>query len=134
MDSLDQRNAHLDKRIEKTDLPKAVDTLFKAAKKQKRFTRLLAITVIFDVLLTAAFGFITWRTHQIAQQSESNRSALMRSCNITNEGRANNKKLWDYILKLPPSQERTPDQEKRLDEFRAFVDKTFAQRDCSSIK
>lgn len=134
MDSLDSRNAQLDQKIEATDLPKAVQTLVKDAARRKHQLIMLAITIGVDVLLTIGFGYVTIRTHNLASQADSNRDAIVRSCETTNEGRANNKKLWVYILGLSPSQQRTPEQTRSLDKFRAFVDETFAPKDCSTIK
>ncbi len=131
--NLEQRNAELDKKIESTDLPNAVDTLLKDAKSRRRQIKLLALTVAFDVLLTIGFGYITLKTHDIATKADSNSAAIVRSCESTNESRANNKKLWDYILALPPRTERTPAQTEQLADFQAFVDKTFAPRNCSTV-
>lgn len=134
MDSLDKRNADLEEKIKATDLPKAVETLIKDAKRGRRRFVLLAITVVFDVLLTFGFGYITIRTHNLASQAESNSAAIVRSCEVGNESRANNKKLWEYILGLPPTSAPSVERDQRIAEFKAFVDKTFAQRDCSNLK
>ena len=131
--SLDSRNAELNKRIKDTDLPAAVEVLLKDARKRSRQVKLLAISLALDILLTFGFGFVSFRTAEIASQADSNSAALQRTCESTNEARANNKKLWDYLFAQPPAPDQTPEQAAAIAQFKVFVDKTFAPRDCDII-
>lgn len=130
--SLDTRNAALNKELEENPIDVQVEALARADKRQSRQVVVLAITVVFDVLLTIGFGYITVRTHQLANQSENNRVALTRNCETANDSRKNNRALWDYILAIPTPDAPTVDQQKNRTDFKAFVDKTFASRDCDA--
>lgn len=131
--SLDERNEELNRKINDTDLPNAVATLVVDARKRKKQLRLLAISIFLDLLLTVGLGFVSVQTHEIAVKAESNQQSLMRSCEATNEARANNKVLWDHVFELTTSQTRTPDEQAEMDNFKGFVQKTFAPRDCSAL-
>lgn len=133
-DTLDNRNKELDKKLGNIDLNKAVSTLINDAKRSKRRVRLLAISLLFDLLLTLGLGVVSVKTHNAAVQAETNKAALLRSCQTTNEARANNAVLWDYLLALQPEKPLTPNEIKFRTEFTALKVKTFAPRDCSTIK
>ncbi len=130
--SLDTRNAALNEELEKNPIDVQVEALARADKRQSRQVILLSITVAFDVLLTIGFGYITIRTHQLANQAETNQTALVRNCETANASRKNNQVLWDYILAIPTPNAPTVEQQKNRDDFKAFVDKTFAPRDCQA--
>lgn len=130
---LDERNDELNKKISETDLPNAVATLITDAKKRKRQLIGLTVSLVVDVLLTLGFGFLAVQTHATANKSESNQQALVSTCEATNEARANNKMLWNYLLDLPTPNAQTLQQKQVRDKFSAFVDKTFAPKDCSTI-
>jgi hypothetical protein len=130
--SLDSRNEALDKELERNPVDIQVEALAEADKRQRRQVLVLAFTVAFDVLLTFAFGYITLRTHQLASEAETNRTALVRNCETANESRKNQRELWAYVISLTPSQPRTDEQTARVESFQKFVDKTFAPRDCNS--
>jgi hypothetical protein len=133
MITLDKRNDELEKKLETSDLPKAVEVLFKDAKKRKRQLMILTISLILDILLTVGLTVVSLRTQQLAIKAENNKDAIYQSCEASNEGRANNRQLWEYILNLPPLEPPTPEREKRIADFRAFVDETFAPRDCDAL-
>lgn len=137
MEDIDQRNKELDKKIEHTDLPDAVQVLIKDAKRRRHQLLALTVSLILDFLLTIGLFAVSVKTQQVAGQADSNHQAIVRSCEASNEARANNKALWDYILELPPNPTQGPlsaDQQKQREDFKIFVAKTFAARDCSAIK
>lgn len=131
--NLNARNADLDSRISDTDLPGAVDTLIRDARKRKRQMILLTSSVVFDLLLTVGLSVMSVQTHRLASRSESNKTAIIRTCESNNNSRANNKELWTYLLSQPPTEPVDPGRQAKIDQFRAFVNKTFAPRDCKSV-
>lgn len=133
MMNLEQRNKQLEEKLKDSDLPKAVTILIKDAKKRKRNEKILAVSVILDILLTIGFGFITIRTHRLAVQAETNRNSIVRTCQSSNEARANNKLLWDHIIDITNKPPASPEETKGRIDFKAFIDKTFEQRDCSKL-
>lgn len=130
--SLDTRNAALNKELEENPVETQVEALARADKRQSRQVIILAITVAFDVLLTIGFGYITFRTHQLANQAETNEVAIVRNCETANDSRRNQRELWSYVISLTPSEPRTSEQTARVEAFQTFVDKTFAIRDCQA--
>lgn len=61
------------------------------------------------------------------------RNNQVQTCEASNESRKLNVQLWDYVLSFPPSRPRTEAQEQQIIDFKAFIRKTFAQRDCSKL-
>lgn len=131
--NLEQRNADLDKKLKDTDIPQAIDTLIKDAKRRKRHVRLLAISLALDVLLTVAFGYISIRTADLASKADSNRAALVRSCETANQSRSDNREIWDYVLELSQRPSTTPAEQETRDKFVAKVNETFKPRNCSEV-
>lgn len=134
MDRLDERKAELDKKLDNTDLSEAVHTLVKDARRRKVQIIVLIISVSFDLLLTIGIGLGWQANHRLASQAESNRNAIIRSCETSNEARRNNKQLWSYLLSQPPAEPIAPDRQAKIEQFKVFLDKTFAERDCSIVK
>lgn len=66
-----------------------------------------------------------------AAKAEKVRTQQVATCQSSNEARSLQVQLWDYVLSFPPSRPRTEAQEKKIADFKAFVRKTFAPRDCS---
>ncbi len=130
--SLDDRNQALNDELERNPIDVQVEALAQADKRQRRQVLILAFTVAFDVLLTIGFGFITLRTHELANLAETNKTALIRNCETANDSRKNQRELWAYVIKLTPIQPRTDEQTARANDLQAFVNKTFAERNCSA--
>lgn len=128
--NLDQRNSQLEERLKDSDLSKAVEVLVKDAKKRKRNEKILAISILLDVLLTLGLGLVSIQTHRIAVKADTNRNALIRTCESGNEARKNNREIWDYVLEITANAPPNAQREK----FISKVNATFAPRDCSSIK
>lgn len=122
--SLDERNAQLEHKLEENPIDRQIAVLVKADKRRK-------LQIIVLAMLTIGLVFVSVRTSQIASQAESNRAALMARCNSTNEARAKNKQLWDYLIEQGKDQPRTPEAQKFFDKFVALKDQTFAPTDCS---
>ncbi len=130
--SLDERNAELERALELNPIDEQIQALARSDHSRKRQIRWLAISIMLDVLLTIGFGYTTLRANNAANKAETNTSAIVRSCETSNEARANNKQLWYYILNLPRTNTPTADQQKQTTDFKTFVDKTFAPRDCNN--
>lgn len=133
--NLDDRNDKLNKRLQANPIDSTIATLIKADQRHRRHIILLTISLIFDLLLSIFLAFGWHANHNLAIRAESNHDAIIRSCETSNESRAKNKELWTYILSLPPSndgQASTPEQQKRLNDFKVFLDDTFAPRNCQA--
>lgn len=132
--NLKQRDNALNEQMATHPAEESIRILVKDANRRKRQLRLLTISVVFDIVLSLALTYGWQLNHNLAIKAETNRSAILRGCEVSNEARAKNKQLWAYILELPTAdgQPRTPEQQKRVDDFRRFINDTFAPRDCSA--
>lgn len=130
--SLDSRNEELEKKLHETDLPQAVEVLVKDAKRRTRQLRWIAISLALDLILTIGLTIFGLKTNEVAKLAQSNKEATIQGCEIANDARDKQRVLWGYVLALTPQQPRTPEQEDRVNEFRGFVDNTFAHRDCQA--
>lgn len=129
--SLNSRNDELNERLDATDLPKAVYVLVKDAHKRKRQMKLLAISIALDLILTGGLAALSFKTHSLAKQAESNRTAIIRNCETSNDARSKNNELWQFAFNLPETTKPTPQQQDNIDKFKAKVDDTFMLRDCN---
>lgn len=126
MDRLDRKKAELDKKLAQTDLTKAVEALFKEARRSKIRQIVLTISVILDLVLTVGL-------FQAYHRIDTNREYIKTDCYSRNESRANNKEIWGYLLAVPPEKPRTSIEQKFFDEFKQKIDDTFAPKDCTKI-
>lgn len=123
--SLDDRNAELEHKLEENPIDNQIAVLVRADRRRK--WQVLALTVIIAVLTVVAF-----KTFQLARLAQSNREAVVASCETSNEARKNNTILWDFILKQPSEKPLTAEQQRVRNDFIDLKNKTFAPRDCQA--
>jgi hypothetical protein len=102
-------------------------------RRNRRMIWVLVGSVVFELLLTVVIAFVAVQAGNASDKATRAHDQQVATCQTTNEARANNKKLWDYLLDLPPATPRTSVQDEQLDSFRAYVGRTFAPRDCTKI-
>lgn len=128
------RSDELDKKLEQVpDIDKAVSDLITSGAQNRRLIRWVITSIVFEVVLTFAIGFVFVQTQFARANTISNKNALIASCNSGNEFRKSNLVLWQYILDIPPETPRTQQQTDKTAKFQEFLDKTFALRDCTRI-
>lgn len=123
--NLDDRNKELEAKLEHNPVDEQIAILVRADRRRK--WQLIALTI-----LAIGLVIISARTFQLARLAQSNRQAVIASCEVSNEARANNRQLWDHLFSLSPQEPQTPEQMKRIDDFKQFVKMTFAPRDCQA--
>lgn len=129
--SLDSRSDELDRKLEgRNTIEDNINALVKDAEQRRRQIRLLTLSIIVELIIVVGLVMLSIRTMDLAALGHSNKAALMQNCETANDSRKSQRKLWGYILAVPPSQPRSPEQELRVQEFKEFVDNTFAPRDC----
>lgn len=99
----------------------------------QRTIRLVAFSVVFDVLLSIGIGGMALDNRRIAHQEQSTRAAALTTCNSSNEARALERQLWGFMFDLPSTAAPTPAQQANLDRLRGFIATTFAARDCARL-
>lgn len=130
--NLEQRDDELNKQMAEHPAEQSIQVLVKDAARSKRRMRILTISVIFDILLTIGLATVSFKTSELAHLAQSNKQAVLANCQTANESRKNNRDLWEFAFSLPPNQPPTPEQTQRIAEFKKFVAKTFAERDCQA--
>ena len=92
---------------------------------------LLAIAVVAN--LSCAVLLIVARASQGRIEDENKQNAIT-SCENANDSRAAQRALWGFILQASAAnKDKTPQQRKTADEFGAWVNKLFAERDCTNL-
>lgn len=128
--SLDDRNAELNEKLEQNPIDSQIAALIKADARRKSQVRLLFICFGLLIALSVVLGYVSWKTNQIARVAQSNRAAVIANCEVANQSRDDQRQLWSYVISLTPERPRTDEQQERTDDFEAYVNKTFAHRDC----
>lgn len=116
--------------------------LAKRARRNVVLIRALAISVIFDVMLSVGLGLVALNAHDasvrasnatsVASQTKQSQLAV---CTAGNSARAGQVELWDYVLTLLNlgNANQTPAQKAYLTAFQNYVDRLFAARDCEHL-
>lgn len=91
----------------------------------------LWVSLVVDVVLTAALTVVGVQAWQANDQADQNRQNQISICQTSNTARAQNAQLWEYVLNAVPP--RNDLERQRREEFRAFMRKVFAPRDCSKL-
>lgn len=113
-----------------TRVKHALDRLERGGHANNLMIRALAVVVGFELALGIVLTVVAWETLQVANTAQEAARSQRSQCLATNEARAAQVRLWDYILDTPPSTPRTPEQSKQVAQFRDYVHRSFAQREC----
>lgn len=84
----------------------------------------------FVVLALVIAGMI-WLVLQNRTSIERAKDDAAHACAESNGVRANNVVLWEEVFRISAQPNATPEEIKRIEDFRAFVAKTFKPRDCT---
>ena len=131
-------------------LTAALNDMAAEVKRLRTYGRRNRTYIVFDVLLTVALGvssFVAVHASQSAHDAQTAAAAARAAvqvaeqdnrnlCLSSNVARAQSIELWDYLLALPAAKGTPPpsaQQKKRVAEFRAFLDKVYAARDCTHV-
>ncbi len=94
---------------------------------QSTVEKLLYLLLGLVITVVVVFAF------NVSVRTKRNHDLLVSGCSSGNEFRVAEKKLWGYILGIPPSKPLTKAQQQQVNDFKVFLDKTFAERDCSHL-
>ena len=101
----------------------------KAVRQHSRRTRLLVIVAIISTAFDIAATTIGLVALTLALHASASNAAL---CQASNTSRAQQLQLWDHLFAIasPPA---TPAAREQVAEFRAYLDRDFAPRDCAHL-
>jgi hypothetical protein len=111
---------------------KAIADLAASGRRTKHTVHLVMVSVGLDIALSIATIFLghvaLTASHRASVASTTNKMTIVATCKNSNDVRADDVKLWNYIVKLTPP--KTAAAQKQSDNILAFVATTFAQRQC----
>lgn len=128
-----------DERIDKSN--EAISALAASNRRNKRTIMALAGSVTLDVILSIILGIVgVTALHASSDATNASRAAaslaianaenIRNTCLSSNEGRALNIQLWDYVLGLNASNNQDPARAQQAKDFQNFVHTIFAPKDC----
>lgn len=118
------------------DLTEALGSMAAEVKRLRTYGRRNRKFIIFDIALTVLLSGVGYLAVHAAQSASQANSAQLALCQAGNVARAQQVTLWGHLLSLPPAPGSPPPsaaQEKRIAEFKAYLDTVFAPRDCSRL-
>lgn len=117
------------------DLKDEIRNLQNYGKRNRHYIIGLGISLIFDLLLSVVVIVIAVHANHTNDLANANRQYQLDSCVSGNQTRQTSRDLWNYVLdaaaKSPANQE--PGRKKQIDDFRAYMENSYAPRDCSKI-
>jgi len=92
----------------------------------RHLTKLVALSVVFDIVLSGGLGFSIHRANNA--QTKANAATVM-NCQATNGSRQTISDLWGQVLPLLAKTDA-----EQTSKIRDFVTTAYAQRDCVAAK
>lgn len=91
----------------------------------------LAVSIALDVVLSIVVIVIALAVSNTNGIANQNREAQKASCQSGNDTRQASTQLWNYILDA--SERNNPANRDQIEQFRAYMQKAYAPRDCDHI-
>lgn len=130
-----ERSDALDKKMDAAGLPVEIKALARHITRTRRMVRLLAISVVVDVVLSVVVGVVAFKAEQATNDANQARRAVVASCVSGNAARAVQRDLWGFILSLPPPPTLTPaeaaSRAAQTSQLKAYIATNLAARDCT---
>lgn len=130
--NLEQRDDELNKQLAEHPAEKSIDVLVKDARRRARQLHILTGTVILTLLLGIGLSIVSYKLYHITKLAQSSQAAVVANCETANDSRRNQKQLWDFVFALPQLEPPTAEEQARAAQFKDFIAKTFALRDCQA--
>lgn len=122
-------------------LREEIGTLRDLGQRNRRLIWGLAVSLILDVLLSVAVAVVAVKSTDAADRATEatslanrNRQTQVATCLASNDTRAANIQLWNYVLDLAAkgNPNPTPQQTERIKQFKTYLAEVFAPRDCNA--
>lgn len=95
----------------------------------------LGISLLFDLLLSVVVIIVAIQANNANDRANANYQYQVDTCNASNAARQTSRDLWNYVLdaasKNPANS--TPERKKQIDDFRVYMENSYAPRDCSKV-
>ena len=107
------------------------------SQRNRRLIKITAVSLVIDVLMSLGLAYAVYRSQEASDRAEAAASATVVTCRSSNEARALQTNLWNFILALPPGPDETPEQRAQRAEtvgkFKVYIGDAFAPRDCDRL-
>jgi hypothetical protein len=102
--------------------------------RNRRYIWGLTISLILDLALSIVVAFVAVQANEASSLAAQNRTAQKTTCEASNQSRLVTTNLWNYVLDLSLKQPNlTPEKQKQISDFRAYMTDAYAQRDCTQL-
>jgi hypothetical protein len=98
----------------------------------RRMIRALVVSVVLDVVLTAAVGVVGVAAHNNSVALSRTAASNLALCEASNVARHQQIELWDFLLGLGKAPQ-TAEQRKTITDFKAHLAAIYAPRDCAHL-
>lgn len=109
-----------------------LEQLTQYGRRNRRMIWGLVVSFVLDLALTIPIAWAVVHANDANDLAKANHVSQVQTCVASNDSRRDVRELWGKLFALSPAP-KTDEQRKRLGEFRAYIDKTYAPRDCSKI-
>lgn len=95
----------------------------------RNMVRGLIVAFIVEILLLTA---VIYAVHETRQSLDQVKEVAAEACADSNVVRSKQVGLWEEVFRLSARPDADPAQAQRIIDFRAFLNDTFKQRDCTT--
>lgn len=118
-----------------TELKEEIHSLQAYGRRNRHFIIGLGISLAFDLLLSVVVIIVAIQANNARDRADANHQYQVDTCNSNNASRQTSRDLWNYVLDAAaknPANE-TPERKKQIQDFRAYMENSYAPRDCSKV-
>jgi len=135
---LSRQAAELSTQVE--GLSQSVSALARKQRQDRTLIRALVTGLCLHLVALILIGVVAVRANTAAERADSayaigeaNREAARLTCEANNQTRATQIQLWTVVLQLSAEANPNPTREQalRIAQFRTYIQKVFAPRDCT---
>jgi hypothetical protein len=118
-----------------TELKEEIHSLQVYGRRNRHYIIGLGISLAFDLLLSVVVIIVAVQANAANDRANANHEYQVDTCNSSNAARQTSRDLWNYVLDAAsknPANE-TPERKKQISDFRAYMENSYAPRDCSKV-
>jgi hypothetical protein len=118
-----------------TELKEEIHSLQVYGRRNRHYIVGLGISLAFDLLLSVVVIVVAIQANAANDRANANHEYQVDTCNSSNAARQTSRDLWNYVLDAAsknPANE-TPERKKQISDFRAYMENSYAPRDCSKV-
>lgn len=116
-----------------SELGAEIQALRNYGRRNRRYIAGLAISLALDIILSVVVAFVAVTAAQANDLATQNHNTQVATCESSNQSRLVTVNLWNYILDSASKNNADAAKLKQIQDFRAYMQKAYAQRDCSLI-